>query len=968
MRIFTQDSNFNFRRISKTLAAVLGLLLVTVTLNAQTEMLWTGGANGTSTNFLIEENWDPAGSPIGNMLNIPMPDTTAATGNPDAQPYAVEVTGADDVSVYSLDIVAATEDAYQSQLIINLDNDETSFTITKGGNDGGKYHLDYHWTGVVVKRGKYIYKRTNVPRLDQMNCKLVIEGGVAEFNNLLMGDNDIPTMGGKIFISGGKLILHGGFGREYAGREDGQVEITADGIVEVAGNYTPLTENWINGGTEYSIKRVYDAVTDFTTFSAVPATYLGIENSSRQQLKVGEEADTLRLIETTAVVDASTFKWQYRADGSTDYVDFTGSTYVDSAKYAPVFNEAGTFFVSCLVDGNRTENEVEFSVVADAVKFLPKEFEIQILKVGQVGTTMTAEFNETPTSFEWKYSTTPGGPYVSFEPAATDASFQPTFNEEGNHYVVIELLLNGETITSSELYYSVDNATKGVTWTGFASTDASDPANWDPIAHYNRNNVTVPFIAYDSVNNVAPNYPVFYMTGNDTINNLTVNTGATMDIISGTDGVVDTFNFRSNVYVNGTLNAQDVYIDYTSYFWRLPEGTSRMNMSGESTLAILADYNGGPSFLLMGDKVGTKGGYIDMKDDAQILLGDFFRMVTTKNDSSVFALADNAQIVYPGDGRSLIKTYVDSTKIRCSVDGYEPIALFDGEDTYIRARNTNAFSIADDSRTYTTAGNEIAEAITLTNVDGVTSWEWKYSTNVFGPWESFAPAQVDEPQFKPNFAALGDYYVVAETSDGIVTSNMKLVTVIELNVTPSAYQQLDTYTEGDTLKLNIELSDDLTLLSGEWFLFDHTLGTDETTGVTDSVYVPEFYFDGKYEIYFLAVIQDADGNVILGADGKPYEFLSNVVRFYVNVDPESAEQLLNGSFELYPNPAKEAFYVNEASNSYEVSVIDAQGRVVLKKQFNEVFGAQRINFNNSGMYVVKVKTSNQVKTQRLIIE
>ncbi len=961
MRIFTLSLNSKFRRITQALSLALGLVLMTVVANAQIDQNWTGA---TSNNFIVEDNWDPVGSPSENYIYIPMPDTSMATGSPDAQPFNVEVTGSEDITVKGLEIAFASDDAYQSTLTINLDEGYT-FNVDqqKGFERFAQNGIDYNWTGIIVKSGTYKYTRTNYMRLDRPNCWFKVEGGIAEFNNIGMGDRN-PGTGGKIYISGGEVICHEDFLRADPTREGGQIEITGDGKLTVPGNFEMPAEDWINGGAEYSIRKVYDAINNVSIFTAVPGTYVGIENADRQQQKTGETAsDTLNLINTTAVEEASNFQWQYHAEGSDTYVNFTGE-YSDSAKYAPVFTEAGTFFVSCLVDGVRTENEVEFSVVLDLVSFLPAEFDVQFLRVGQFGTEITAKFADAITSMEWKYATVPGGPYVSFEPAATDASFKPSFTENGNYYVVVDAQYNGASVISSELSYVVEDATKAVRWTGMISTDPTDPANWSPIAHYFKNNVTIP--ALDSVDMVAPNYPVFNMTSNDTINDFYLDSGAKAEIISGTDGIIDTFNFRANAYISGSLTVQDVFIDYTSLFWRLSASASEMTMKGSSTLSILyvGAYNASLS-MSKGDGAWDEGGRIYMYDDSKIDLISFHRMNTEVSDTSVISINDQASIYFKGDARSAFKTYIDSTKFRCESADFEPYVLYpymkDGQDyTVVQARDKTAFAIADDSRSFTTAGNEISTPITLTNIDGVTSFEWKYSTNPFGPWESFEPAATD-PNFKPSFPASGDYYIVAITSDDVVTSNLKLVTVVDLKVSPSAYQQIDTSveTKGDTLKVDITLPGDLTILASEWFTYDLITGVDEPSNVKDSVYVPVLFIKGKYEIYYWTEVQDANGN--------SFELISNRVKFYVDVDVK-ADEIVEGNFELYPNPAKDAFYVNEESTSYSVSLIDAQGRVVLKKAFDNAYGAQRIDFNKSGMYIVKVKTNNFVKTKRIVIE
>ena len=166
----------------------------------------------------------------------------------------------------------------------------------------------------------------------------------------------------------------------------------------------------------------------------------------------------------------------------------------------------------------------------------------------------------------------------------------------------------------------------------------------------------------------------------------------------------------------------------------------------------------------------------------------------------------------------------------------------------------------------------------------------------------FDPAQNDVASFTPTFNAAGDYYIVAESSDGVITSNMKVVSVIELSISPAEFQRLDVEEEGETLNLSISLSDDLTLQTGEWIIYDELLG-DQPTGIADTTYVPIFYFTGDYQVFYYAQVQDTKG--------VSYALLSNIVTFAVY--PVSVQEVTDNSFELYPNPAKDAFYVNEVN-------------------------------------------------------
>ena len=951
-----EKSNNTTQNRWQVIAVLFGLLVSANMVSAQTAMKWTGA---TSNNFLVEENWDPAGSPAGNTLTIPrQTDSTLV-------PFAVEVAGAQDITVASLTIEGATEDTYQPSLTINLDPGYVFYNTAK---------INYGFTGIIVKSGTFSFKKTNSPRLDGANTWLKVEGdGKAEFNNLAMGNGKNTGSAGKIYLSGnGQVTLSSAGFFRYENIEGGQVQIIENAKLIIETNFESPFENWINGGENYSINRTYDAISNTTTFTAVPADFIGIANNDRQVLKNGETtADTLRLTETNKVKNATTFQWRYRKDGETSYTNFT-ATEAKTSSFAPSFESSGTFFVSCLVDGTETKNEVEFFVVSNAISILPKEFDIQFLRLGELGTVMTANFTKSPSQMEWKYSTTPGGPYMSFNPAAKQASFSPSFTDVvGNHYVIVEAMIDGQINISTELLYNVEETSsvgKSLTWTGLNSTDPKDPANWKPVAHYFKNSITIPHQPSTYITNASgdttdiiesDNYPVFKMMGNDTISKMEIAVGARMDIIPGRAGIVDTINFRSDLYVNGTLNVDNVMIDYTSYFWRLPEGTSRMNMSGDASLSILADYNGGPSNLLMGDPNGTKGGYIDMKDQTKLFIGAFFRMVTTKNDSSVIALADDAQIWFKGDGRANIQTYIDSTKIRCSQQGFEPDMQFDGEWTIISARNVNSFAVDNASRTFTTAGYPIDSEIGLINTDGINGWEWKYSSSINGPWNSFSPAAIDVAKFSPTFAEAGDFYLIAESSDGIKTSNKKKITVIDLSVSPAEAQTVKLNESCKTLNATLALSSEVTLLTGEWIIYDE-LGNEYTTGISDLTYLPVFSTVGTYEVFFYAEVQDEYS--------VSYSLFSNKVS--IKIEKASAVNDVSNisNLKLFPNPTNCKFYVeNSFNDDYTIDVIDLTGSIVYKQNVSAQSN-QAINLKNKGVYIVKLTSNNKVKIGRIVVK
>jgi hypothetical protein len=57
---------------------------------------------------------------------------------------------------------------------------------------------------------------------------------------------------------------------------------------------------------------------------------------------------------------------------------------------------------------------------------------------------------------EWKYSITPGGPYVSFNQIITGSNFTPVFNEDGYKYIICESNINGTVYRSNEVRFRVE--------------------------------------------------------------------------------------------------------------------------------------------------------------------------------------------------------------------------------------------------------------------------------------------------------------------------------------------------------------------------------------------------------------------------------------------------------------------------------------------------------------------------------
>jgi predicted nucleotidyltransferase len=79
----------------------------------------------------------------------------------------------------------------------------------------------------------------------------------------------------------------------------------------------------------------------------------------------------------------------------------------------------------------------------------------QTLAISQNGTQLTVTESAVPTSRQWKYSLTSGGPYNNTIPGATGTSYIPNFASFGNFFVVCEAIQGGIAYTSNEVKISV---------------------------------------------------------------------------------------------------------------------------------------------------------------------------------------------------------------------------------------------------------------------------------------------------------------------------------------------------------------------------------------------------------------------------------------------------------------------------------------------------------------------------------
>lgn len=79
----------------------------------------------------------------------------------------------------------------------------------------------------------------------------------------------------------------------------------------------------------------------------------------------------------------------------------------------------------------------------------------QIIGVNEEAAELSTLNSGDKIGFEWKYTTTSGSDYVSFDPAKTDATCKPMFDAAGTYYVICEAYSLTDTVMSNEVELDV---------------------------------------------------------------------------------------------------------------------------------------------------------------------------------------------------------------------------------------------------------------------------------------------------------------------------------------------------------------------------------------------------------------------------------------------------------------------------------------------------------------------------------
>jgi len=175
---------------------------------------------------------------------------------------------------------------------------------------------------------------------------------------------------------------------------------------------------------------------------------------------------------------------------------------------------------------------------------------------------------------------------------------------------------------------------------------------------------------------------------------------------------------------------------------------------------------------------------------------------------------------------------------------------------------------------------------------------------------------------------------------------------VDVEIAPSANQNITVNTDGTQLTV----TETGTASGREWKYSTTSDGpyTSFSPAQTGTSYTPNFATAGTYYV----VCESTFGDV---------SFTSNEVR--INVNPSGVNDSYAERLNIYPNPSNGSFVISdETVTSYRVEIFNAQGSLVLSKEFNNVDSPQEIILETKGLYIVNLIADNKVKTNRLIIE
>ncbi|MFB6319717.1 T9SS type A sorting domain-containing protein [Saccharicrinis sp. FJH54] len=948
--------NFYFTKL-KMITTVM-TLFISMGLFAQSNLTWTGA---NSSEFTDPTNWDPQGNIEGN--NIVM-------GHADTYTYECLINGSDDVTVenvtlssWVMDTTDTGDTIWHAPSVLNINMDQGTW-FNQGADDSWTPHGIMNVTGgnYYYKDNKTIYLQDDTATHMNFNCDTAIFR-LSYF--LFANHSGDMEIGGVLTVAGHTYMeIRGDFGRIPKNNpaappsvyllDEATIKVTGRNIVQYLSDCVDSGQIVTNNDRDVVVK--YDALENSTTLSTRLKDAFEIEPTDRQVLIAGEEGSMIAAIQNDGLASMESIEWKYGTSEGGPY-DHSFTPAENNDTIYPNFTESGNFYL--VLEGMKGGNAFytnEVNILVSSSKAIVTPDAAQNIRLGQQGQMLTVTETPAGTSREWKYSTTPGGPYESFSTQVTGTEFSPNFTEVGTYFVVCISQIDGSAETSKEVQFNILASNAGamnLTFTGAESDDAGNMFNWDPAAYINNNNLKVP----DDM------HPVLSSSGNDTVANFDVRMGATFTVNkpSLNDTLVYTADHNSS---DGSYVIEGgVFVKTRSYF-RLYSQYTTFTVKNDAKAYIY-----GTALLLGGSDNPANGANIIIQDDAQFIVDtdNAPGRISANKGYSEMRLSGNAKYIFMGDLRSsltpLLRPQIsgeDTTFHQKFItpEGFEPYLVYDPvEDvTTVTARDLSALAIEQTITQIVGVGQE-TNPLSLINSSAYTSFEWQYSKSAAGPWSSFETPKTGETATFA-FDTAGVVFVRCLADGSVASSNAIAVRTVKIPVSPASYQNIDPNTDGTTL--SVDLPDGVT--GTEW-KYSTTSGSGYEgffpIAQTDTFYTPNFFDVGTYFVVFEAVTTDDNGQDVV--------VYSNEVT--INVGNVAIDKVNLGNVSVFPNPARSAFYVDGGDlKSYQLQVVNLQGAVVFNRSYNQVDGPQKVDFNKSGYYLIKLVADEGVKVGSLVIE
>lgn len=176
-------------------------------------------------------------------------------------------------------------------------------------------------------------------------------------------------------------------------------------------------------------------------------------------------------------------------------------------------------------------------------------------------------------------------------------------------------------------------------------------------------------------------------------------------------------------------------------------------------------------------------------------------------------------------------------------------------------------------------------------------------------------------------------------------------------------KQFDVFTSGtETLSVTGELK------KIQLNLNDHNITVLGNFGVAEQSVVPAFQHTGTwYEFFTGAEIQITDVNsAILLKPGEYRLYSDKKLPSFSSLVTSTHSQLSNSIIRIFPNPATDKLQIESPEPIQQIDLISIDGKTIQRLQPSSYNIQINLNGLNSGLFLLRIKTSTQIHTEKIV--